>query len=68
VFGEPDARSLIERVQPDVYAKGGDYTLDTINQDERRLVERLGGRVVVVGGVPGQSTTAILGRLRTGAD
>ncbi len=62
IFGESTALRLLELVQPDLYAKGGDYTVDTINQDERRLVERLGGRVEVIGGVPGRSTTAILAR------
>lgn len=63
VFSEPTAMRLLEAVQPDVYAKGGDYTVETINQDERRLVERLGGRVEVIGGVPGRSTTAVLTRI-----
>lgn len=63
VFGEPTAFRFLERVAPDIYAKGGDYTVDTINQEERRLVERLGGRVEVIGGVPGRSTTGILARI-----
>lgn len=63
VFPERTALRLLEQVQPDVYAKGGDYTLDTINQEERRLVERLGGKVVVLPGVPGKSTTALLKKI-----
>jgi len=63
VFPEVDALRFLTLVQPDFYAKGGDYTVDTINQEERRLVEALGGRVVVLGGVPGRSTTAVLERL-----
>ena len=39
VFSEPDARAFLQAARPDIYAKGGDYTLDTINQDERRLLE-----------------------------
>ncbi len=54
---------LLRLVKPEIYAKGGDYTIDTINQEERRLVEQMGGKVVVVGGVPGQSTTALLERM-----
>jgi bifunctional ADP-heptose synthase (sugar kinase/adenylyltransferase) len=50
-------------VQPDIYAKGGDYTIDTIDQEERRLVEQLGGKVVVLPVVPGKSTTALLERI-----
>jgi rfaE bifunctional protein nucleotidyltransferase chain/domain len=63
VFDQPDARMFLERVQPDVYVKGGDYTIDSIHQPERRLVERLGGRVVVLAGVPGKSTSGLLDKL-----
>ncbi len=63
IFHESDATRLLETVRPDVYVKGGDYTLDTINQPERRLVERLGGKVIIMPGVPGKSTTALVGKL-----
>jgi rfaE bifunctional protein nucleotidyltransferase chain/domain len=63
IFPELDARPFLELVKPDIYAKGGDYTIDTINQEERRLVERLGGKVVVVGGVSGKSTTGLVARM-----
>lgn len=63
IFHEPDATRLLEIVRPDVYVKGGDYTIDTINQPERRLVERLGGKVVIMPGVPGKSTTALVGKM-----
>lgn len=62
IFAEPDALRLLETVKPDVYVKGGDYTIDTINQPERRLVEGQGGKVVILPGVEGRSTTAILER------
>jgi rfaE bifunctional protein nucleotidyltransferase chain/domain len=63
IFGERDATRLLTLVRPDIYAKGGDYTIDTINQDERRLVERQGGKVVVLPGVPGKSTSALLAKM-----
>jgi len=65
VFTEDDALHLLETVKPDVYVKGGDYTIDTINQPERRLVESQGGKIVILPGVEGRSTTAILERART---
>ncbi len=64
VFPDRTALRFLELVQPDIYVKGGDYTLETINQDERRLVERAGGQVVVLAGVPGRSTTALVGKLK----
>ena len=63
VFPELDARSFLELARPDVYVKGGDYTLDTINQDERRLLDRMGVRIVILGNVPGKSTTGILDKI-----
>ena len=63
IFSERTALRFLTAAQPDIYAKGGDYTIDTINQEERRLVESFGGKVVVIAGVPGQSTTAILEKI-----
>jgi D-glycero-beta-D-manno-heptose 1-phosphate adenylyltransferase len=64
IFAELDALRLLELTKPDVYVKGGDYTIDTINQPERRLVESQGGRIVILPGVEGRSTTAILERAK----
>jgi len=64
VFPELDARHFLELARPEIYAKGGDYTIDTINQDERRLLERMGVRIVILPVVPGQSTTATLRQLQ----
>jgi rfaE bifunctional protein nucleotidyltransferase chain/domain len=63
VFTDRTALRFLSTVQPDVYVKGGDYTIDTINQEERRLVEGLGGKVVVLAGVPGKSTSALLEKI-----
>jgi len=63
VFTERNALRFLATVKPDVYVKGGDYTLETINQEERRLVEQLGGKIVVLPGVPGKSTTAVLDKI-----
>lgn len=66
VFRERDAVEFLKRVQPDIYVKGGDYTIDTINQDERRLIEASGGKVVLIGHVPGKSTTGLLKKMSHG--
>jgi rfaE bifunctional protein nucleotidyltransferase chain/domain len=63
VFSEPDAQAFLQAVRPDIYAKGGDYTLDTINQDERRLLEQLGVRIVFLPAVAGKSTSALLQKI-----
>lgn len=63
IYTEQTALRFLERAQPDIYVKGGDYTIDTLNQEERRLVEAAGGKVVVLPVVPGRSTTAVLAKI-----
>jgi len=63
IFRERDAVEFLRISAPDIYVKGGDYTLDTINQDERRLIESHGGRIVLLGHVPGKSTTRLLEKI-----
>ena len=60
VFGEKRATNFLIRAQPDIYVKGGDYTLETLDQDERRAVESNGGRIIIIPFVPGKSTTRLL--------
>ncbi len=63
IFAERAATRFLEAAQPDIYVKGGDYTLESVNQEERQTVERLGGRIVIIPFVPGKSTTALLKRI-----
>jgi D-glycero-beta-D-manno-heptose 1-phosphate adenylyltransferase len=63
VFAEKTAVKFLERAQPDIYIKGGDYTLKTLNQDERRVIEQSGGKIKIVPFVPGKSTTALLEKI-----
>ena len=63
IFAEKTATKFLAAAQPDIYVKGGDYTLDTLNQDERRAVESAGGKIVLVPFVPGKSTTALLKKI-----
>ncbi|HEX3628266.1 MAG TPA: adenylyltransferase/cytidyltransferase family protein [Verrucomicrobiae bacterium] len=63
IFFEKTATRFLEAAQPDVYVKGGDYTPDTLNQDERRAVEAAGGKIKIIPFVPGKSTTAILEKI-----
>jgi rfaE bifunctional protein nucleotidyltransferase chain/domain len=63
IFAEATATRFLAAARPDIYVKGGDYTLDTLNQDERRTVEQAGGKIVIIPFVPGKSTTAVLKKI-----
>jgi len=62
VFDEDTPFALVQRLQPDVIVKGGDYSPETIVGAD--VVTARGGRVVVVPLVAGQSTTSIIEKLR----
>ena len=63
VFAETRATDFLADARPDIYVKGGDYTIETINQEERRVVEQAGGRIVFIQFVPGKSTTALIQKI-----
>ena len=63
IFAEATATRFLAHAEPDVYVKGGDYTLETLNQEERRTVEKSGGRIAIIPFVPGKSTTATLAKI-----
>jgi rfaE bifunctional protein nucleotidyltransferase chain/domain len=63
VFSDRTATRFLAAAQPDIYVKGGDYTLETLNQEERRVVEAAGGRIVILPVVPGKSTTELLRKI-----
>jgi rfaE bifunctional protein nucleotidyltransferase chain/domain len=63
IFTDKTATKFLAAAQPDIYVKGGDYTLDTLNQDERRAVESAGGKIIIIPLVPGKSTSALLEKI-----
>ncbi len=62
IFGEDTAETLIAKVRPNVYVKGGDYTRATL--PEARIVEGYGGAVVFIPLVAGKSTTDTIRRMQ----
>jgi rfaE bifunctional protein nucleotidyltransferase chain/domain len=58
IFAELDVRAVIREIQPDIQAKGTDYTRDSV--PERDAVAEYGGRVEIVGDPKQHSTTEII--------
>lgn len=61
--GDENIILYLNMLKPDIYVKGGDYAIDTINQEERRLVEGYGGKVVIVPSIHDLPTTKIVDNL-----
>ena len=62
MFSEGTPVALLENVRPDIYVKGGDYDIDTL--DETRLVRSYGGQAQTIPFLAGYSTTALVDRIR----
>jgi rfaE bifunctional protein nucleotidyltransferase chain/domain len=58
IFSEPVVRALIREIQPDIQAKGTDYTAESV--PERDAVTSYGGRVAIVGDPKDHSATEII--------
>ena len=63
IYADKTATRFLSHAQPDIYVKGGDYTLETLNQEERSAVEQAGGKIIILPFVPGKSTTALLQKI-----
>ena len=63
VFQEVRATQFLERVRPAIYVKGGDYTPETLNAEERAALANSGAEIRIIPFEPGYSTTGIIERM-----
>jgi rfaE bifunctional protein nucleotidyltransferase chain/domain len=53
---------LIQKIKPEIYVKGGDYNMETL--EETRVVRSWGGRSLAIPFLDGFSTTSLVQRIR----
>ena len=63
LFDEATPVELLKLVRPQVYVKGGDYDIETL--EETKWVRSWGGEARALGFVDGYSTTALVRRIRS---
>ncbi len=64
LFAESDVTAILERLRPDVHAKGTDYTAQTV--PERAVAQRLGIETVITGDPKTHASRDIVARVRDG--
>ena len=64
IFSELRATRFFETVQPAIYAKGGDYKLETLDPEERAVLEKIGAEIKILPLQPGYSTSRLIARLQ----
>ena len=65
IFHEDRVSALLRTIRPHLYAKGGDYTLDSLDAGERAVLAEIGAEIRILPLVPGKSTTSILAKWRS---
>lgn len=68
VFSDKRATGLIEAIQPHIYAKGGDYTPESLDPGEKAALDKAGTQIQILSLVPGRSTTKIIERMTSSED
>jgi len=64
IFSDERAVKFLEAASPAVYVKGGDYTPDTLNSEERSILAKVGAKVEIIPFEKGYSTSILIDRLR----
>lgn len=62
VFSDPRVTNALREVRPHVYAKGGDYTVDSLDPEELAVLREMDAEVRILPLVPGRSTTETIKR------
>lgn len=65
IFDQVRAAEFLAAVQPDVWAKGGDYTIDTLDAEEVATVRQNNGQIEIIPVIEGYSTTRTIHQLKT---
>jgi rfaE bifunctional protein nucleotidyltransferase chain/domain len=63
IFPDVRATAFLRAVQPDVYAKGGDYTVASLNAEEAEALRECGAVIEIVRLVKGKSTTKLVEKI-----
>lgn len=55
-------------LRPDVYVKAGDYTIETLNVQERSALETVGAKIEFIPFLKGYSTTGLIAKIAKAAN
>ncbi len=60
IFDEKRVDNLLREMRPMIYAKGGDYTLNSLDQGELAVLKEIKARIEILPLVPGKSTSKLI--------
>lgn len=64
IFPDVRATQVIKAARPAIYVKGGDYTLESLNEEEVAALKEAGAEIKTLPLVPGKSTTSLIEKMQ----
>jgi rfaE bifunctional protein nucleotidyltransferase chain/domain len=64
LFDEKSPAAILSSLKPDLFIKGGDYSIENINPSERDALHAYGGEIRFVSFRPHYSTTCIIEKIK----
>ena len=65
IFEDETVERLLREVKMNVWVKGGDYTLETLNQDEKKIADEKEIEIKLLSNIEGVSTTNIIEKIKS---
>jgi len=65
IFDSERCTAELSALAPDVYIKGGDYTVETLNPEERQVLQDMNTEIMFIPFVNGFSTTGTIEKMRS---
>ena len=62
LFHTERVSEIVRAIRPHIYAKGGDYTVDSLDPGERAALAEVGAEIRILPLVPGKSTTTTIAK------
>lgn len=66
IFPEVRVTGILRAVKPQIYAKGGDYTPESLNAEERETLHEINTEIKILPLVPGRSTSGLITKMGSG--
>jgi len=65
IFHVERITELVQAIRPDIYVKGGDYTIDTLNREEVGALRAIGAEIRILPLIAGKSTTSMIQKMQS---
>ncbi len=64
IFNSKRCNRELSAIQPDVYVKGGDYTVETLDPDERAALQEANAEIAFIQFLPNHSTSLLIRKMK----